>query len=428
MAATDPATAKASAGADQPPGKSTTPLCFVVDGESTLRHFVSLILQGSGIDTMEFVDGGALRKPAHVERPPDMIFLDVNLDIEDAMQTIEWLAGISYAGAVQLMSNRGSAVLESVKSKGEQHKLKMLPVLKKPFETAAIQKIVAERKLGQPPPVTAQIALSQALKNNWIEFWIQPKVDLRRKQLAGAELFARVRHPQHGILMPNSFIPGADDASLLTLSEIALTSALKAGVALGKLGVDLPIAVNIQLPALVKLPVGDIVRAHRSNADHWAGLMIDLNEDQVIAEIALANELREKLEPHNVKLAIDNFGRGHASLMKLKELPFAEMKLDRSFVVDCGTNKVNAPICKSVIDLAHGFNSVVVGIGLEKAADVLALVSMGCDLGQGFLFGEPMPQERFVALLRQRATVRAPAAAPAAATTVAKPAPTPTPA
>jgi len=404
------------------PDKPRTPLCFVIDGESTLRHFVSLILQGSGVDTMEFADGAALRKPAHVERPPDMIFLDVSLDIEDAMQSIEWLAGISYAGAVQLMSNRGSAVLESVKTKGEQHKLKMLPVLKKPFETAAIQKIVTEQKLGQPPPAQVRIALGDALKSNWVEFWFQPKIDLRRKQLAGAEAFARVRHPQHGILMPGSFIPGADDASLQKLSEMALTDALQAGIALSKLGVELPIAVNIPLPALVKLPVGDIIRSHRPEVKGWAGLMIDLLESQVISEIPLANELREKLEPHNVRLAIDDFGRGHASLMKLKELPFAEMKLDRAFVVDCGTNKVNAPICKSVIDLAHGFNSVAVGIGLEKAADVLALVSMGCDLGQGFLFGEPLPQERFVTLLRQRATVRTTASAAASQKLAASPA------
>jgi EAL domain-containing protein (putative c-di-GMP-specific phosphodiesterase class I)/CheY-like chemotaxis protein len=407
MPAANPATMK-PAGADQASGKAA--LCFVIDGESTLRHFVSLILQGSGIDTMEFMDGAGLRKAAHVERHPDMVFLDVNLDIEDAMQTIEWLAGISYTGAVQLMSNRGSAVLESVKSRGTQHKLNMLPVLKKPFETTAIQKIIAEHKLGQPPPATVRIALSEALKNNWIEFWFQPKVDLRRKQLAGVEAFARVQHPRHGILMPGSFLPGADDASLLALAEHSLASALKAGIALSKLGVELPIAVNVPLSALVKLPVGDIVRTYRSDTNNWAGLMIDLNEDQIVTEIPLANRLREKLEPHNVKITIDNFGRGHASLMRLKELPFAEMKLDRSFVVDCGTNKVNAPICKSVIDLAHGFNSVVVGIGLEKAADVLALVSMGCDLGQGFLFGEPLPQERFVTLLRQRATVRAPTA------------------
>ena len=94
--------------------------------------------------------------------------------------------------------------------------------------------------------------------------------------------------------------------------------------------------------------------------------------------------------------------------MKLKELPFAEMKLDRSFVTGVGTDKANAPICKTVIDLAHSFGSLAVGIGLENASDAIALLSMGCDLGQGFLLGQPMPEERFIGLLKQRVMVRAP--------------------
>jgi EAL domain-containing protein (putative c-di-GMP-specific phosphodiesterase class I) len=87
-------------------------------------------------------------------------------------------------------------------------------------------------------------------------------------------------------------------------------------------------------------------------------------------------------------------------------LPFAELKLDRTFVADCGTDKVNAPLCKTVIDLAHNFNSIAVAIGIEKASDALALVSMGCDYGQGFLLGQPMPEERFTSLLRQRTTTK----------------------
>jgi len=91
------------------------------------------------------------------------------------------------------------------------------------------------------------------------------------------------------------------------------------------------------------------------------------------------------------------------SLAKLGELPFAELKLDRAFVTDCGSDKVNAPLCKTVIDLAHNFGSAAVAVGIEKASDALALVSMGCDYGQGFLLGQPMPEERFISLLRQRA-------------------------
>jgi EAL domain-containing protein (putative c-di-GMP-specific phosphodiesterase class I) len=84
-------------------------------------------------------------------------------------------------------------------------------------------------------------------------------------------------------------------------------------------------------------------------------------------------------------------------------MPFAEVKLDRAFVVDCGTDKINAPLCKTVIDLAHSFGSLAVAIGIEKASDAVAVVSMGCDYGQGFLLGQPMPEERFISLLRQRA-------------------------
>jgi EAL domain-containing protein (putative c-di-GMP-specific phosphodiesterase class I) len=158
--------------------------------------------------------------------------------------------------------------------------------------------------------------------------------------------------------------------------------------------------------ALVKLQVADIVGAHRPPGDNWVGLVIDIPEDQIINDLGLAAEIKKKLAPLNVWLAIDDFGRGYSSLTRLKELPFAELKLDRTFVTDCGTDKVNAPLCKTVIDLAHNFGSVVVANGVEKASDAVALVSMGCDYGQGFLFGQPMPEERFTSLLRQRAQGR----------------------
>ena len=119
--------------------------------------------------------------------------------------------------------------------------------------------------------------------------------------------------------------------------------------------------------------------------------------------------MTRRFAPLNVKLAIDDFGRGYSSLVRLEELPFAELKLDRTFVADCGTDKVNAPLCKTVIDLAHNFGSIAVAIGIEKASDALALVSMGCDYGQGFLLGQPMPEERFMSLLRQRADRARPA-------------------
>ena len=401
-------TPPATPAADAAPigGGTYTPLAFVVDSESSVRQFISLILQGHGIDTIEFADGASLRK-ARFRRAPDLIFLNVNVEVQDAIQSVDALGKAGYTGLVQLISGRGAAVLDTVRQVGQPYKLKMLPPLKKPFETSTIQKIVFEQKLGhRTPPPDVKIGLAEALEKNWLEFWYQPKIDLRKKQLAGAEAFARVRHPQHGVLPPSAFMPGADEAALVSLAEQGMVSALKSGLNLSRLGVNLRIAVNVSITALVKLPVGDIVRTYRPQTTNWPGLVFDLAEEQIVNEIGLANEMTQKLAEHNVKLAIDDFGKGYAALMKLKELPFVEMKLDRSFVVGVGTDKVHAPICKTVIDLAHSFGSLAVGIGLEHAADAMALLSMGCDLGQGFLLGQPMPEERFIGLLKQRVMVR----------------------
>ncbi len=393
----------ATAAAGGAPGTSNrTPLCYVVEEEASIRHFLSLILHGSGIDTEEFADGAALRQ-ALSKRKPDLTFINIALDSADAIESVVTLGKQGYFGFVQVMSNRGSAVLEHVKSIGDQHKLNMLPVLKKPFDTTTIIKIIQELKLGHPPAIAARVDLDEALANNWIEFWYQPKIDLRKKQLVGAEAFVRANHPQHGYLPPGAFMPGATESSLLAVSEKALISVIKAGLNFSKVGVNLRLAVNIPVSALVKLQIPDIVRAHRPNMDNWQGLIIDVTEEQIVSDLALANEITKKLSPLNIKLAIDDFGRGYSSLVRLKELPFAELKLDRSFVTDCGTDKVNAPLCKTVIDLAHNFGTLAVAIGIEKASDAVALVSMGCDYGQGFLLGQPMPEDRFTSLLRQRA-------------------------
>jgi EAL domain-containing protein (putative c-di-GMP-specific phosphodiesterase class I) len=384
------------------PGSARTPLCFVVDDEPSIRHFLSLILHGVGVDTEELVDGAAM-VAAIERRAPDLIFLNVGLDSAEANESLVALGKHGYTGFVQVMSTRGSAVLEHVKNVGEQNKLQMLPVLKKPFETSAIIAIMQELKLGYAAPIAGRVGLDEALEKGWIEFWYQPKIDLRKKQLAGVETLARARHPQFGVLPPSAFIPGATESELIALSQKALASALESGLTFSKLGINLRFAVNIPVNALVKLDVADIVRTHRAQVDQWPGLIIDVTEEQIVTDLALATSMAKKLMQVNVKLAVDQFGRGYSALARLKELPFVELKLDRTFVSDCGTDKVNAPLCKTVIDLAHNFGSAAVAIGIEKASDALALTSMGCDLGQGFLLGQPMPGERLMSLLRQRA-------------------------
>lgn len=388
--------------ADRAPKAPTVPICFVVDDDPSIRHFLSLIMHGSGLDTEELVDCASFQQAVN-RRLPDLVFLNIGLDFAGAIDCVSALGKQRYPGFIQLMSNRGSAVLEHVRAIGDQHRLKMLPVLKKPFDAATIAAIVQQLKLGYSEPQAARVDLNEALRNKWIEFWYQPKISLRKKQLIGIEAFARCRHPQYGALMPGAFMPGATDSDLLSLSELTIMSVLDWGQRLMALGVVVKFAVNIPVSTLVKLPVTDLVRPYRDQNPQWPGLIIDVAEEQIITDLPLAVELNEKFASVNARLAIDQFGRGYSAIAGRKVLPFAELKLDQTFITDCGTDKAKAPLCKSVIDLAHGAGSLAVAVGIEKAADTVALTSMGCDIGQGFLLGQPMPEARFMSLLRHRA-------------------------
>lgn len=271
--------------------------------------------------------------------------------------------------------------------------------------------------------VSPVATLSQALRSGWIEFWYQPKIDLRRRRFAGAEIFARLRHPEHGVLPPSRFMAGADKVSLAALTEQAVISALRTSQDLSTRGVRLRLAINVSLYALIKLPIPSIMRQHRPKAEDWPGLIFDVTEADVASDRPFVAEMAKRLARSSIRLAIDDFGRDlfslvqhtkmepagkqmeetFAGLKQLQNVPFAELKLDRALVADCARNPRSAAICKSVIDLAHHFGGEAVAIGVEKAADLKSLLRMGCDVGQGFLFGQPMSETQFIRSLGNRA-------------------------
>ena len=213
------------------------------------------------------------------------------------------------------MSSRGTAVLEHVRKIAEQRKVIALPVLAKPFRADAVVSILRNLKLGDAPAVAARFDLKDALANKWIEYWYQPKINLRQKQLVGAEAFVRARHPEFGPVQPAAFMPGASEDDLLVLAEHSVTSVLEAGARFSEIGINLRLGVNMSIHELVKVPIVDIVRSCRPKVDKWPGMIIDITEEQVKTDIDLAADIAKRLKQLNVHLAIDDFGRrGYSSL------------------------------------------------------------------------------------------------------------------
>ncbi|MBZ0140036.1 MAG: EAL domain-containing protein [Pseudorhodoplanes sp.] len=250
--------------------------------------------------------------------------------------------------------------------------------------------------------VSPHINVEQALREQWLEIWYQPKIDLKRRCLAGAEALARIHHPNLGVLLPGQFLAGVDDDTLALLTEHALLATLYDWTTFDAAGYNLHLAINVPVSALLRLPIPALVRENRPPASHWPGLVVEVTEDQIVRDIKLAQEIANQLKVSGVSVAIDDFGGGYSSLASLRELPFAELKIDHTFVKNCATEGTNGAICQTAIDLAHRFGSVAVAEGIENMADLQALQVMRCDFGQGVLLAPPMPKERFIELLNQR--------------------------
>jgi EAL domain-containing protein (putative c-di-GMP-specific phosphodiesterase class I) len=258
--------------------------------------------------------------------------------------------------------------------------------------------LVDSMNAGEKP----RIAIDEALHKGWFEMWYQPKIDLKRKCLAGAEALARIRHPNLGVLLPGSFLPVATEDSIAHLTEHALVGALTSWSKFEEAGFNLHLSINVPVRVLLKLPIPKLVEQFRPQSERWPGIILEVTEDQIVRDLKLAQQVAEDLRVNGIQIAIDDFGAGYSSFSTLRELPFVELKLDRSFVKNCAIDATNAAICQTAVDLAHRFGSAAVAEGIETQADLQALMVMGCDFGQGVLIAPPMPQERFLDLLMQR--------------------------
>jgi EAL domain-containing protein (putative c-di-GMP-specific phosphodiesterase class I)/AmiR/NasT family two-component response regulator len=377
-----------------------SPLTFIVDSDDVDARRASAMMKHWGVDNVVIPNSQALADALAI-RSPDMVMLDVPEDATDALDTILMLGERNFGGTVQLTGEPGAAAIQTIRHLGKRHALQMLPALNKPIQEAALRAVIQAQTQSKPRE-RMRIDLDEAIRNNWIQFWYQPKIDLLRKCVVGAESFARLFHPQKGLLPPSAFLDGASAQSLLALNELALINALKAGHEFGKLGLNLEIALNVTVNALRSLPVAQIVRTYRPQQHGWPGLIFDVLEEQIVQDLPFVHRISKMLRGSGVKFAIDNFSGSMLSRASLKSIPFAELKIKRNFVARCDISSTESVICQTLIDLAHDLGCHAVAIGVEQKGEARALQNMGCDIAQGYLFSQPLPSDQLVAVLRKR--------------------------
>ena len=237
--------------------------------------------------------------------------------------------------------------------------------------------------------------LPRALDRNEFVLQYQPMVLLQSGKLSGIEALMRWNHPQRGLMPPVEFIPLAEESgAILRLGKWVLVEACRQAAAWYTRypsGGDWSMSINVSVKQLQDPAfTGEVAQALKESGLDPHRLILEITESVVMQDAASMMDRLQALKALGVRLAIDDFGTGYSSLSYLRGFPFDLLKIDKSFIDDVGSVVSQKQLTKAIIGLGKTLNLELVAEGIEQAAQLSQLQSMECELGQGFLFAEPM--------------------------------------
>jgi PAS domain S-box-containing protein len=243
--------------------------------------------------------------------------------------------------------------------------------------------------------------LRRALEKNEIIPYFQPLVELRTGLLGGFEVLARWQHPLRGLIPPDEFIPLAEAAGLNGLLTGNLLRAVFA--AARNIPKHLTLSVNISLTQLTDLSLPKHIRAAAEQGNFPLNrLILEITESALVGNTEYAYRIATELKEQGSRLALDDFGTGYSSLRHLQSLPFDELKIDASFVRSMDHTRESRKIAAAIVGLGNSLSLTTVAEGVETQAIADMLLWLGCDLGQGWLYGRAVPPEELPKVLAAR--------------------------
>lgn len=236
-------------------------------------------------------------------------------------------------------------------------------------------------------------ALRRAIRENQLELYYQPKVDLNTHQVSGFEALLRWNHPDMGMVPPGEFIPIVEKSNLIfPLTCWVMEQAIKQCSRWRSLGHDIKVAMNLSASNVTdERLLAELRRLLSENELDGCHLEMELTESTIMNDPERALLALQKISALGVRLSIDDFGTGYSSLAYLKRLPVKTLKIDKSFVMDMLVDEQDEIIVNSTINLAHNLGLNVVAEGVESAEVYQRLQAHQCDCAQGFHIAKPMP-------------------------------------
>ncbi|GAB0150442.1 MULTISPECIES: EAL domain-containing protein [unclassified Marichromatium] len=335
---------------------------------------------------------------------PTLITLDLQFPGGDGVEILRYLADQGCAAPIVVISGFDTRVVSSAMRIGQTHGLRMLGSLRKPFSIQDLENLIAPIGVRTFKPGAAD--LREALDQGDILPFFQPKACLVHPggpAICEAEALARWQHPQHGLIEPAQFIPLAESTGMiLPLTWTMVEQSARQLVQWRAEGLHLSVAVNIAPAVIQDLDYPDRLAAlvERAGASpEW--FTLEVTESGAMRDSERAMDILTRLRLKGFNLSCDDFGTGYSSLVQLYRMPFCELKIDRSFVVDCIDQPEARVIIRASIELGHNLGLTVCAEGVETQDVFDYLHAQGCDSIQGYHVGYPVPATDLPELVRE---------------------------
>lgn len=380
---------------------------IVLDDETRIASLIATLARERRW-TVGVATSGTDFQSLYSAKVPDAIMLDLRLGASDGVEQLRFLQARNYRGAVVLMSGFDQRVLASAQQVGRSLGLRIVNILEKPARVTRIRDVLKELETQlEPLPVLDPTdshateldsirpeGLAEAMDRGEMELYLQPILNAANLSVVRLEGLIRWRPPGHGIVLPDKFISVAerDPAVIDRLTFFVIKTALEQYLRLRENGCAVPIAVNISGMNLRSLDFPDRLAELVAQAGAPpSALALEITESVAMRDRGPIIDILTRLRLKGFELAIDDLGTGHSSLEALKEMPFSEIKIDKSFVMDALKSRTSLAIVTSIVDLAGRMGVVCTAEGVESDDIAVLVTNLGIDHLQGYFYSRPIP-------------------------------------
>ncbi len=380
---------------------------LIIDDDSHIANLISNVASKLGCDTKCISQPDQLAENLR-KYQPKLIFVDLQMPKADGIQMFQMLAEASCCASIVLCSGMGQSVISASARIAKGYGLNHVANLEKPFSLDDLERVIENCISLHAGPSTDE--LREAINGNQMKVYYQPKLSFHDgldTSLCGVEALVRWEHPEDGIILPGKFLKPIEEGGLLPdLTRVVVEQSFEQLADMHSSGYKIGLAINVP-PAMLeddKFPDWISDQLEKYDIDPLY-LTVEITEEAALSDSPDTIATLTRFCIKNIRLSLDDFGTGHSSIKNLHTLPFRELKIDRSFVMDSDNsdNRENAKgLVRSLVELGHKLGLSVCAEGVETFNSLQFISSIGCDSFQGFYVSKALPFEELKYFLMTR--------------------------